>query len=220
MRRRLIPRHHFFAQLACLHILFALKLPFFHSSLDLVITHKTSRHVTVYSGSKGNTLLGAVGRKGRGLSEGREVEGSRENRGGGSSGSTSTPSNSLPIPPLVPGVGEGKWHAKNRQRRLRHKLARQGYFELVGEVGALREKLELFERREEEGQRVQAIEDRGRGGQSGEAKPPLEGSRPHQKSQKSRRKRDRSEEKSSSRRKEKDRSEGATQIFNIQNAWF
>ena len=96
-------------------------------------------------------------------------------------------------------------------------MARQGYFELVGEVGDLREKLDIFERREEEGQRVQAIEDRGRGGQSGEAKPPLEGSRPHQKS---RRKRDRSEEKSSSRRKEKDRSEGATQIFNIKNAWF
>ena len=98
-------------------------------------------------------------------------------------------------------------------------MARQGYFELVGEVGDLREKLEVFERREEEGQRVQAIEDRGRGGQSGEAKPPLEGSRPHQKS----RRKDRSEENSSRKEKssrKKDRSEKVTQVFNIKNAWF
>jgi len=169
------------------------------------------------------------------LSEGREVEGSRENRGRGSSGSTSTPrntSNSLPIPPLVPGVvpGDGKWHSKNRKRRQKHKLARQGYFELVGEVGDLREKLEVFERREEEGQRVQAIEDRGRGGQSGEAKPPREGSRPHHKSSRKNRseenrkekrsKRDRSEENRKEKRSKRDRSEGVTQIFNIKNAWF
>ena len=191
--------------------------------MDLRITHQSSRHITVL-GSRENTFLGAVGREGRGLSEGREVEGSRENRGRGSSGSTSTPrntSNSLPIPPLVPGVvpGDGKWHSKNRKRRQKHKLARQGYFELVGEVGDLREKLAVFERREEEGQRVQAIEDRGRGGQSGEAKPPLEGSRPHQKS----RRKDRSEKNSSRNEKsskKKDRSEKVTQIFNIKNVWF
>ena len=189
--------------------------------MDLVIRHETSRHVTVYSGSKGNTLLGAVGRKGRGLSEGREVEGSRENRGRGSSGSTSTPSNSLPIPPLVPGVvpGYGKNHAKNCKRRQKQKLARQRCFELVGEVGDLREKLDKFERREEEGQRVQAIEDRGRGGQSGEAKPPREGSRPHHKSSSRKKHSDRSEDRKNE-KSSKRVSEGVTQIFNIKNAWF
>ena len=192
--------------------------------MDLLITHKSSRHITV-SGSKGNTFLGAVGRKGRGLSEGREVEGSRENRGRGSSGSTSTPrntSNSLPIPPLVPGVvpGYGKNHAKNRKRRQKHKLARQGYFELVGEVGDLREKLDIFERREEEGQRVQAIEDRGRGGQSGEAKPPREGSRPHHKSSSRKKHSDRSEDRKKEKSRKQVKSEGVTQIFKIKNAWF
>ena len=104
-------------------------------------------------------------------------------------------------------------------------MARQGYFELVGEVGDLREKLAVFERREEEGQRVQAIEDRGRGGQSGEAKPPREGSRPHHKSRKNRseekrsKRDDRSEEKRSKRSK-RVRSKGVNQIFNIKNAWF